>query len=119
MRASIKWNPWIEAATPVPTPETAAFADKVGLFEGARYLTSGMYRPQQSCLMNTLGTPFCRICAQEYVRRLYTTLGLPAAGIDNIEPGSETPPVGAVIVSGAQTFTRGLFWPPSGGPPSP
>jgi uncharacterized repeat protein (TIGR01451 family) len=115
VRASIKWNPWLEPATPVPTPETAAYADKVGLFEGARYLTSGMYRPQQSCLMNTLGTPFCRICAQEYVRRLYTNAGVPAAGIDNIEPGSETPPVGAVSVSGAQMFTVGLLA-PVGGP---
>ena len=115
-RALIKWNPWIEPSTPVPTP-TTGFVDKVGLFQGARYLSFGMYRPQQSCLMNTLGTAFCRVCAQEYVRRLYTGgWGVPAAGIDNIEPGSESPAPGLVTITGAQTFNVGLLS-PSGGPP--
>jgi uncharacterized repeat protein (TIGR01451 family) len=115
LRPSIKWVAWIEAATLVPTPPTG-YAGKVGLFQGARYLSTGMYRPEQSCLMNTLGVPFCRICRQEFVRRLYSGgWGIPAGGIDNIEPGSESPPVGAVSVSGPQTFTVGLLA-PAGGP---
>jgi uncharacterized repeat protein (TIGR01451 family) len=115
VRPSIKWVAWIEAATPVPTPPTG-FAGKVGLFQGARYLSAGMYKPEQSCLMNTLGVPFCRICRQEFVRRLYSGgWGIPAGGIDNIEPGSESPPVGTVSVSGPQTFTVGLLA-PAGGP---
>jgi uncharacterized repeat protein (TIGR01451 family) len=115
-RALIKWNPWIEASTPVPTP-TTGFADEVGLFPGARYLSVGMYRPQQSCLMNTLGVAFCRICKQEYVRRLYTGgWGVPAAGIDNIEPGSESPPPGLVTITGAQAFSVGLLSPSGGAP---
>jgi uncharacterized repeat protein (TIGR01451 family) len=115
VRPSIKWVAWIEAATPVPTPPTG-FAGKVGLFQGARYLSSGMYKPEQTCLMNTLGVPFCRICRQEFVRRLYSGgWGIPAGGIDNIEPGSESPPLGTVSVSGPQTFTVALLA-PAGGP---
>jgi uncharacterized repeat protein (TIGR01451 family) len=118
VRASIKWSPWIEAATPVPTPPTG-YPGKVGLFEGARYLSTGMFRPETGCLMRTLGTPFCRICAQEFVRKLYAGgWGVPASGIDNIEPGSEDPPVGPVTVGvpTGRTFTVGLLA-PVGGPP--
>lgn len=94
-RSLIKWNPWILGSTPVPT--TGTDPALVGLYQGARYLTTGMYRPQVNCLMRTLGTSFCRICAQSYVLRLYSGgWGSPAGGIDNIERGSETPAPGTV-----------------------
>ena len=70
-RASIKWNDWIAAATPLPTPATAQYNSAVGLFEGARFLSTGMFRPRQNCLMRALGQPFCEICRQEYVFQLY------------------------------------------------
>ena len=98
-RALLKWAPWVLPATPIPTPDTTAFASVVGLFEGARYRPTGIYRPQRSCLMNTLGVPFCAICSQEFVLRLYRGgWGVPAAGIDTIEPGSENPAPGRRVL---------------------
>lgn len=99
VRAAIKWAPWITGSTPVPTPDTGTYANVVGLFQGARYLASGMYRPRSQCLMRQLGVPFCEVCRQEYVLRLYEGgWGTPSGGIDSIEPGSEYPPPGNVAV---------------------
>ncbi|MEO7432471.1 MAG: M64 family metallopeptidase, partial [Dokdonella sp.] len=88
--ASVKWSPWFTPGNAIPTPIGTA---GVGLFEGARYLATGMYRPVDTqCLMQFLGKPFCPVCRQEYVRTLYRGgFGVPATGIDLIEPGSESP----------------------------
>jgi len=89
--ALIKWAPLLTPAIPIPTPPGTP---GTGLFEGARYLTTGMYRPTSStCLMRSLGSTFCSVCAAAYVKRLYSGgFGAPAAGIDLIEPGTEAPP---------------------------
>jgi len=118
-RVQIKWEPWIEDSTPVPTPEGSGYTSVVGLFEGARYLTSGMYRPRDvDCLMRALGYGFCEICSQAYVLKLYDGgWGVPASGIDIIEPGSESPPTGAVPASGSVTLSVTLLQ-PVGGPPA-
>jgi len=119
VRAAVKWEPWIDPSTPMPTPEGAGYSGVVGLFEGARYLTSGMYRPREwQCLMRSLGQPFCAVCAQTFVLTLYNGgWGVPAGGIDPIEPGSESPPVGTVPVNGSQTFSVAVLS-PAGGPPA-
>ncbi len=116
-RASIKWNDWIAASTPVPTPATPQYSTLIGLFQGARYMTSGFYRPRQNCLMRALGQPFCEICKQEFVLRYYEGgWGTPAAGIDLIDPGTESPTPGFVSIPfpGSQTFTVGLLKPTGG-----
>ncbi len=86
----VKWRSWFTSGNPIPTPGGTS---GVGLFQGARYLTSGMYRPVDStCLMRSLGTNFCPVCRQEYVKKLYRGgFGIPAAGIDLIEPNSQRP----------------------------
>jgi hypothetical protein len=88
--AQVKWASWFTPGNPIPTPPGHS---GVGLFQGARYLTTGMYRPVDTqCLMQFLGVPFCPVCRQEYVRTLYRGgFGVPAAGIDLIEPGTESP----------------------------
>ncbi len=116
-RDHVKWSPWVDPATPIPTPETGAWEGVVGLFEGARYQASGMFRPRQSCLMRVLDAPFCEVCAEAFVRVLYLGgWGDPADGIDLIEPGSEDPSPGAVITStdGLELEVRVLR--PVGGP---
>lgn len=115
----LKWAPWVSPATPIPTPEISTYFLDVGLFQGARYLTSGMYRPRNtSCLMHFLGMPFGEICSQEYVRVLYQGgWGDPAGGIDLIEPGSENPPTTGIIDgTGGVTISVDLLQ-PIGGPP--
>jgi hypothetical protein len=118
-RSLIKWNPWISPSTPVPTPEgNALYNDVTGLFTGARYLTSGMYRHEDiHCLMLGLGQPFGEVCSQEYILRLYRGgWGTPYSGIDPIEPGLESPSPGTVqTVTGVHLSTPLLA--PAGGPP--
>ena len=100
-RAALKWSPWVLPETPLPTPAAdPAFAALVGLFEGARYLDAGMYRPRRTCLMRQLARPFCEVCREAFVERLYRGgWGAPATGIDLVDPGSEDPPRGPVAAS--------------------
>lgn len=115
VRNMIKWGPWIKASTPVPTPLPST---EVGLFEGARYMTSGIYRPRDVCLMNILGVPFGEVCAQSYVLKLYQGgWGTPADGIDPIEPSSEVPPPGNVQMTAATQQFHVDVLAPIGGPP--
>ncbi|HEX4964693.1 MAG TPA: M64 family metallopeptidase [Thermoanaerobaculia bacterium] len=118
--STVKWRSWILPTTPVPTPEGSSYSGVLGLFEGARYQSTGMYRPRESqCLMQFLGQPFCSICAQAYVKALYDGgWGVPAAGIDPIEPGSESPPSGTVQVNDTQRFSVGVLSPVGGPPPA-
>lgn len=113
--AQVKWSSWFTPGNPIPTP---GGTPGVGLFQGARYLTSGMYRPADTCLMKVLGVAFCPICAQEYVLSLYRGgFGVPAGGIDLIEPGSESPATAAPVaydVGSTQTFQATLLQPTVG-----
>jgi hypothetical protein len=72
MRDQIKWRNWIDAATPLPTPPTNQYATVVGLFEGARYQTSGIYRPQLDCKMRELGVDYCAICKEQFIKSIWT-----------------------------------------------
>jgi hypothetical protein len=40
------------------------YRDKVGAFEGAGYLTKGLYRPQVDCIMYTRHLVFCKVCSR-------------------------------------------------------
>jgi hypothetical protein len=120
-RSQIKWSPWISPTTPVPTvPEfDPAYANVVGLFEGARYQTTGMYRPGQNCIMRALGAPYCQVPSQAYVLRLYTGgWGIPSSGIKLIEPGSPSPTATHIILPPSSTLVfKADVLQPIGGPP--
>lgn len=68
--AGLKWLPWVEAGTPLPTPEVSPYLDVVGAFEGARYLSSGIYRPVYNCKMRSLGPDFGPICQEAHIREI-------------------------------------------------
>ncbi|MFW5805526.1 MAG: M64 family metallopeptidase [Bacteroidales bacterium] len=57
-----KWKDMVHDSVPVPTPDTKAYNDIVGVFEGARYLSEGMYRPFTNCLMRSVDVDFCPVC---------------------------------------------------------
>jgi hypothetical protein len=81
-RDNIKWKQFLTPGVQIPTPPAArggrgdreaetgpagAPAQQVvGAFEGAGYMTRGMYRPQQNCIMGTALPPpndeFCVVC---------------------------------------------------------
>ncbi len=58
-----KWKKMVKKRTPVPTPQTEKYRDRVGAFEGGGYEPKGMYRPMQDCLMKTFrGNTYCPPC---------------------------------------------------------
>jgi hypothetical protein len=109
---SIKWASWITPGNAIPTP---AGTSGIGLFVGARYQTTGMHRPANNCAMRSLGGQFCSVCSQEYVLRLYRGgWGAPSAGIDLIEPGSESPSNATTVnvaAGGSQVFSASVLRP--------
>lgn len=87
IKANIKWLPWIGPDTPIPTPPNGGYGP--GLYTGARYLRSGMYRSDNACLMKYLGQPFCDVPTQAMVLRFYKGgWGTPSAGMTMLEPGT-------------------------------
>lgn len=75
-RNAIKWKAWILASTPVPTPNSSTYSKLVGLFEGAHYHPKGWYRPWYDCKMRTLGKPFCPVCSEQLLIRMYAKLSI-------------------------------------------
>jgi hypothetical protein len=70
-----KWPHLLANDTPVPTPDKPKYHGVTGVFEGGGYTAKGMYRPSQSCLMNTFdANTFCAVCKETIVRmiRFYT-----------------------------------------------
>ena len=58
------WKRMLDDQTPVPTPATKEYANILGVFEGGGYVSKGVYRPRQQCLMNQLhlSDSFCPVC---------------------------------------------------------
>ena len=76
-REHVKWRAWIDADTPVPTPYSRAYLDKVGVFEGGVHRMAHLFRPTaRGCLMGSgsfAGNPtqMCAVCRQRAVQRFY------------------------------------------------
>jgi len=71
-RNLIRWNHWIDSTTPVPTPETSAYENLVGLFEGCMYRTVGWYRPHNNSLMRNLNRPCGPVNREQFVLNYYS-----------------------------------------------
>ncbi|MBQ9255119.1 MAG: hypothetical protein IJ180_10160 [Bacteroidales bacterium] len=61
---SKKWGDLMEKDTPIPTPATKENKEKVGVYEGAAYVSKGFYRPYQTCMMRDLSPFFCPVCSK-------------------------------------------------------
>ncbi len=61
-----KWKNMLPAGLPIPTPLDDAHKDSIGVFEGAGYLSKGIYRPMDHCMMRDL-VPFCPVCSRAIV----------------------------------------------------
>ena len=58
-----KWKDLVDEGTPIPTPDTEEFKDKVGAFEGGGYMEKGIYRPCEDCTMKSIKVDnFCPVC---------------------------------------------------------
>ena len=56
-----KWKDLLPKNTPVPTPLDDKFKEKTVVFEGGGYLSKGIYRPMDNCMMRNYH-PFCPAC---------------------------------------------------------
>lgn len=64
-----KWQDLVDKKTPIPTPLTVQYKDKVGVYQGAGYNVKDVYRPCQDCRMRTNEHPvFCPICQRALTR---------------------------------------------------
>jgi len=58
-----KWADLVDKNTPIPTPDTKEYRDKVGAFEGAGYVMKKIYRPMSNCKMRSNSEKsFCPVC---------------------------------------------------------
>ncbi len=87
----LKWSPWVDPDTPLPTLLGDAVDDynPVGAYEGARYMETDIYRPAPWCMMRSLLYDFCAVCREALVLALYEWVD-PIDGV--------TPPPGVVEV---------------------
>ena len=69
-----KWADMIPAGTPIPTPKSDnkdIRNTRVGLFEGAGYMSKGVYRPVEECRMKINDVPaFCLVCQRAIERMI-------------------------------------------------
>jgi hypothetical protein len=66
----IPWKNWIDNITPLPTPEYEGYYD-VGIYEGARYKSSDIYRPTSNSIMRSLGAPYGPINSEAIIINLH------------------------------------------------
>ncbi|KGJ95202.1 M64 family metallopeptidase [Colwellia psychrerythraea] len=66
-----KWSHWLSASN-------------VDAYQGARYCTSGMYRPTYDSMMNHLGVPFYQVNEEALVLRTYDFV----SPIDSVSPAT-------------------------------
>ncbi len=65
-----KWKDMCDSV-PIPTPDSAAYYDKIGAFEGAGYVFKHIYRPKHDCKMRSNSTnEFCPVCKKSLLRVL-------------------------------------------------
>jgi hypothetical protein len=86
LKTAGKWDHWVTTGQPMPTPPELT---GVGLFEGANGVSAGLYRPSNNCKMRSYNKPFCKVCSEQIIRRIYYMI----RPID-----SATPQVGAAKV---------------------
>lgn len=64
-----KWQDLVDKKTPIPTPLTVQYKNKVGVYQGAGYNLKDVYRPCQDCRMRTNEHPvFCPVCQRALTR---------------------------------------------------
>jgi hypothetical protein len=110
-RASIKWSAWIDPSTPLPT--TTPTAGVPGLYLGAVYCPSGIYRPTDNSKMRALGFPYEQINTEQLIKQVYNVVRpvdafSPPLGAVSIPAGGATP--FSVTVPRLATHSPSVSW---------
>ena len=63
-----KWRSLLPADFPIPTPDTDAYNNILGVFEGGGYVANGVYRPWRDCTMKEkVYNGFCPVCQKAFL----------------------------------------------------
>jgi regulation of enolase protein 1 (concanavalin A-like superfamily) len=81
-RAEVKWRRWIGPATSVPT--STFNPSEPGLYNGAKYCGTGMYRSTVDSKMRSLYRPFEQVNTEQLVKRMYNVV----SPIDRYSPAN-------------------------------
>ncbi|MGM9485266.1 M64 family metallopeptidase [Roseateles sp. NT4] len=100
-RNNVKWRDLIAAGTAVPTQPGSYANGTVGLFQGANYCTSGVYRPTENSRMRQLGQPWHAVNE----RRATAVFNSYAPG--GTDPGTGTQVSGSLSGTGAISYQPG------------
>jgi hypothetical protein len=98
---SPKWRAWINAGTPLPTPDNSTYSSTVGTFEGAYYKQYGIYRPWRSCRMRALYSGYCPVCKEAHLLKFFNLVAL----TDYVTPGTNS----IVNVTGQTNLVLGII----------
>jgi hypothetical protein len=96
-RDKIKWKHWIDASTPLPTTSTTNGVP--GLFAGAVYCDTSLYRPVYNSKMRSLNMAWWQINTEQLIKRIYAFVD----PIDRVTP--DTTKVVTVAGGQSQRFT--------------
>lgn len=67
----VKWKNMLQKDIPIPTPNTDAYKETLGVFEGGGYMAKGVYRPVLDCSMkSTIYDGFCPVCRHAIVKMI-------------------------------------------------
>jgi hypothetical protein len=80
----LKWAGWIAPGTPLPTPGPTVGVP--GLYEGAKYCDTGLFRPTYNSKMRSLFVPFEQINTEQLIKRIYNFV----SPIDDASPAAAT-----------------------------
>lgn len=66
-----KWKDLVDPKTPIPTKVDHKDINKIGVYEGAGYVSKGLYRPRPYCLMNSFNVDdFCPACLRAIQKQI-------------------------------------------------
>jgi hypothetical protein len=79
-RDRIKWAIWIKPETPIPT--VGVTVAEPGLYAGAKYCDTGLFRPTYNSKMRSLFQSYEQINSEQLVKRMYNVV----SPLDSAEP---------------------------------
>lgn len=65
-----KWKNLVDDDTPIPTPEEEQYYSKIGVFEGAGYVSEGVYRSTYNSVMRTLSSKEFNLVSRKAIEGL-------------------------------------------------
>lgn len=65
-----KWEKYVDASIPIPTPNDLKYQDKIGVFEGAGYASKKVYRSTYDSIMRSLKSNEFNFVCKQAIRKM-------------------------------------------------